>query len=62
MKIKRHIGEENPVPGIDLVTYRTAINGASGTISRWHVPIASYELDWSFNPSIGRIYDYIVLS
>jgi hypothetical protein len=62
MEIKRHNGEECPVPGIDRVTYRAAINGASGTTSKWHVPIAAYELDWSFKPSIGRIYDYIVLS
>lgn len=58
-----HSGDQNPIPGIRVVVYRTRCvddNGGS-KISHIHGPVHSTSLVWSYKPAIGRIYQYAIV-
>jgi len=59
----RHIDDKCPIPDMAKVVYRTAHNCERGKkISHIHAPMLASEIDWSHKPTIGRIYDYLVIA
>jgi hypothetical protein len=59
-KPTRHTGILPPVIRSKIVVYRTRDD--KGSKSHIHAPIRAEHLDWSARPTLGRVYDYMVIN